>query len=88
MEDIQNMQMQDMQKEDYISTGISDGIIKLCPFCGIPSELINGCNYVTCICKRGLNEKSEWCWLCGLPKYQPNPQNNLGCCNEREHNSH
>ena len=75
--------------EDYINDGIKNETIKLCPFCGIPSELASGCNYVTCFCKRGFNEKSEWCWVCKLPKFQPDPvADSNGACNDQSHNSH
>lgn len=70
-------------EEDWIIQGIQQNTLKRCPFCGILSELISGCNYVTCICKQGLNGKSEWCWLCGKPKYLA-----VEGCNEASHNSH
>lgn len=40
-------------------------------------------------CPGGFNGKSEWCWICCKPKYQPDPKNvGLGCCNDQTHNSH
>lgn len=54
--------------------------LKPCPYCGQWSELVSGCNYVTCVCKGGEKKMGEWCFLCGLPKYE--------ACNDRTHNSH
>lgn len=73
-------------KSGYIETGLQQQSIKTCPFCGAYSELIGGCNYVTCWCKQGFNGKSEWCWLCGRPKYQP--WNGAVACTDPAHNSH
>lgn len=68
--------------DEYITAGLANQTIKLCPFCGVPSELASGCNYVTCFCKQGMNGKSEWCWVCVLPKYTADG------CNDKTHNSH
>lgn len=77
------------ETDEYISNGLRDGTIKLCPFCKAPTELISGCNYLCCICKSGFNDKSEWCWQCCKPKYQPDPKNaDGGVCIDVTHNSH
>jgi hypothetical protein len=88
-------------EDEFILEQLSSGKMKRCPFCGIPSELASGCNYVTCFCKKGFNGKSEYCWVCLLPKYRPDPaslgekeaENNdykpqSGACNDKSHNSH
>jgi len=63
-----------MQKiENYILEGIRAKTIKLCPFCKTPTELATGCNYLTCPCGGGVNRRGEWCWVCTLPKYAPDP---------------
>lgn len=77
--------------DSFIDSEIISGRMKKCPFCGIPSELMSGCNYVTCFCKKGYNGKSEYCWLCMLPKYKPDPlksETDHMCCNDKSHNSH
>lgn len=74
--------------DEYIMIGIAAKTIRKCPFCGWPSELASGCNYVTCYCKGGFNSKAEWCWHCQLPKYKPDPKNPGDCCNDKSHNSH
>ncbi len=73
--------------DEYIRNGLASKTIKRCPFCSVPSELASGCNYVTCFCKMGFNLKSEWCWLCELPKYKPFKDGGH-CCNNKTHNSH
>lgn len=72
----------------YITTGLQNGTIKKCPFCDALTELASGCNYVTCYCKRGKDQKSEFCFLCGLPKYVPILNSGGACCNDKTHNSH
>lgn len=74
--------MGEKESEDFISKQIETGVYKLCPFCGIPTDKIDGCNYVTCFCKKGKNNKSEWCFKCSKPKYID------GGCNDKTHNSH
>jgi hypothetical protein len=44
--------------DEYIKSGLLAGTIVLCPFCSIPTELASGCNFVSCICKRGIAQKS------------------------------
>lgn len=46
----------------YIKDGIASGTIKLCPWCGRLSELMSGCNFVTCVCG------GAWCFACGEKK--------------------
>lgn len=67
-------------EDEFIVEQLKSGVMKRCPFCGIPSELGSGCNYVTCFCKLGRDQKSEWCFLCGRPKWSE--------CNDQSHNSH
>jgi hypothetical protein len=69
-----------MELDEWLVAALQAGTVKKCPFCGILSELISGCNYVTCVCKQGNEQKSEWCWLCNQPKYS--------VCNDPTHNSH
>jgi len=66
--------------DKLVQQKLADGTYKRCPFCGQLSELISGCNYVTCVCKKGKGQKSPWCWLCGKKKYIE--------CNDKSHNSH
>jgi hypothetical protein len=73
--------------DEYIKSGLLAGTIVLCPFCSIPTELASGCNFVSCICKRGIAQKSEFCFQCKLPKYQPIDPGGP-CCNDASHNSH
>lgn len=73
--------------DEYIASALAAGTMKRCPFCSIPSELANGCNYVCCYCKQGLEQKSQWCFACNLAKYQP-IQLDGPCCNDKSHNSH
>ena len=67
-------------EDPLIEAELQTGLLKRCPFCGIPSGLQTGCNYVTCFCKLGKEQKSEWCFLCGRPKWTE--------CNDKSHNSH
>jgi len=75
-----------MSSDTYIINGIKKGTIKLCPFCGVASELASGCNYVTCFCKGGFNKKSEWCWVYVLAKYYSESRDLA--CNDKYHNSY
>jgi hypothetical protein len=36
-----------------------DRPVKKCPKCGVLTQLIDGCNHLTCPCK------AHWCWACG-----------------------
>ena len=73
-------------KLDYIAEGIANGTIKLCLFCERPGELASGCNYIKCPAK---DCGGEWCWQCERPKYKPiEAKKEIGCCNDKSHNSH
>lgn len=50
--------------EEILEIGLANGTIKRCPYCGIGSELISGCNFVTCVC----SAQSHWCFKCGKRK--------------------
>ncbi len=66
--------------DDYIAVGIADKTIKMCPYCGVYSELISGCNFVTCAC----SPQSCWCFKCGKRKGAGEnlcPYGNLTSCN-------
>ena len=65
--------------------------IKNCPKCGIPTFKDGGCNYMKCSDGDGpvSNCPCEWCFQCHKPKYEPLPDKpELGCCNDKSHNSH
>jgi hypothetical protein len=47
---------------ELIRVEINSGRIKRCPKCGWPSELMSGCNFVTCQCTL------PWCFCCGKAK--------------------
>lgn len=71
----------------------SNEFIKNCPLCDIPTFKDGGCDYIKCSEGEGRgnykNCNQEWCWRCLKPKYNiiiSNPQ--LGCCNDKSHNSH
>ena len=72
--------------DEFVKQKLYDGSYKRCPFCGQLSELISGCNYVTCVCKQGKGNISAWCWKCSLPKYEV--WKKLLACNDKSHNSH
>ena len=63
------------EAKDAVALGL-----KQCPYCSQWSELVSGCNYVTCVCRGGQKQMGEWCWLCARPKYE--------VCNDPSHNSH
>ena len=62
--------MSDPALQPFLQTGV----IKLCPGCNAPTEKVDGCNYLKCICN------CEWCWVCNLVKFK--------VCNDPTHNSH
>ncbi len=71
-----------VSSEKYIQKQLKDKVYKLCPFCGIVTEKISGCNYLQCPCKGGFKKKGEWCWICEKGKYLKDG------CNDKSHNSH
>ena len=70
-------------EDEYIKSGLANGTIKICPFCGVPGELASGCNYIKCPRTECLQ---EWCWICRNPKFKPAA--GLPACNDPTHNSH
>ena len=75
-----------IKDDEYIISGLANKTIKLCPHCKRPGELASGCNYIKCPAK---GCQKEWCFYCSKPKYQPIPTKpDLGCCNDKSHNSH
>lgn len=55
--------------------------IKYCPKCNIPTEKVNGCNLIRCVCK------TKWCWICNLVKADKKKKSK-GKCEDQTHNSH
>lgn len=55
--------------------------IKNCPKCLVPTQKINGCNLMRCVCK------TKWCWICN--KIKANKLKlSKNKCSIVEHNSH
>ena len=75
-----------LEKEEY-ETNL---VVKNCPFCMKETHKTGGCDYMLCSNAEPKSTCSgEWCWNCHKPKYKIIPAKpELGCCNDKSHNSH